>query len=194
MIPIYPRTFSFAQSWIFALALVFLMSACQKEAPQSASSLDTPVPIPLSRGIVQETPQKAPEFELVTLAGDTLRFSDYRGKTVLVNFWATWCGPCIAEMPELISVHEELGPETFSVIGLSMDIAEKDQIQAFIDEMGVNYPIAVDEGAVAEAFGGVYSLPTTFVVDKSGTIKQRTIGLFPVEAFKPQLMALMNAE
>ena len=156
--------------------------------PPAASAFEA-API-TGRTIVEE----APLFTAPTLTGGTLDFADYQGKTVLVNFWATWCGPCIAEIPDLIALQDELGPEHFSVIGLSMDIEPYDVIQEFVDKMEVNYPIAVDEGPIAEAFGGVLSLPTTFVIDKHGKIQKRTIGIFPAEAFKPHLISMIEQE
>lgn len=136
-----------------------------------------------------------PDFTLPMLNGGTFDASEQNGKVLLVNFWATWCAPCREEIPDLIALHEELKDEDFAVIGITVDTDGIELVQKFADQMQINYPILLDATSeVAESFGGVYALPTTFVVDKQGTITHRTMGLFPVDSVKDQLITLINAE
>lgn len=179
--------------FIGVLSLFLFVTGCQKgnqQEPEFAEVPDLPNAFPQSSAMNQ--PVEAPDFKVTTLEGDPLNLSDLRGKTVLLNFWATWCGPCIAEIPDLIKLQEELGTEEFAVVGLSMDMIEASIVQEFVESMEINYPIAIDEGEIADEFGGVFSLPTTFVIDKEGTIKQRTIGIFPAEAYKPHLVSMIE--
>ncbi len=181
---------------ILSLLTLALIAGCRgSESPPPEEASRDPLP---SRPAHQAPPSpqtgQAPAFVLPTPDGDSLRLADFEGKTLLVNFWATWCGPCLVEIPDLVALQNELGDARFSVIGISMDFEDPEVIQSFVDRMGINYPIAIDQGDVAENFGGVYSLPTTFVVDSEGSITQRMIGLFPVDAFKPHLRSMIEAE
>ena len=183
----------FLVSGIFFLLFVF--SGCQSDNTDTPEYAEVPnIPNAFPQSAALEKPVEAPNFDVVTLDGDPLKLSDLRGKTVIINFWATWCGPCIVEIPDLIALQEELGTEKFAVVGLSMDMVEEEIVKEFVESMDVNYPIAIDEGAIAEEFGGIFSLPTTFVVDKEGKIKQRTIGIFPAEAYKPHLISMIEAD
>jgi len=119
----------------------------------------------------------APDFELETLDGTNLKLSDLRGKAVLLNFWATWCGPCKVEMPWFVELQKEYGPQGFQIVGVAMDDASAADIAKFAKEMGVNYPILLGKESVGESYGGVGVLPTTFFLDRSGKLIAREFGL-----------------
>src|SRR5579871_1204333 len=119
----------------------------------------------------------APDFALESLDGKTMRLSDLRGKAVLLNFWATWCGPCKIEMPWFVELQKEYGPQGLQIVGVAMDDTSKDDIAKFVKEMGVNYPILLGKEAVGEQYGGVNVLPTTFFIDREGKIVAREFGL-----------------
>ena len=119
----------------------------------------------------------APDFELQTLEGKNLKLSDLRGKAVLLNFWATYCGPCKIEMPWFVELQKEYGPQGFQIIGVAMDDASTDEIAKFVKEMGVNYPILLGKESVGQSYGGVAVLPTTFFVDRNGKVIAREFGL-----------------
>jgi thiol-disulfide isomerase/thioredoxin len=119
----------------------------------------------------------APDFELQTLEGNNLKLSDLRGKAVLLNFWATYCGPCKVEMPWFVELQKEYGPQGFQIVGVAMDDASKEDIAKFAKEMGVNYPILLGKDSVADSYGGVNVLPTTFFVDRGGKLIAREFGL-----------------
>jgi cytochrome c biogenesis protein CcmG/thiol:disulfide interchange protein DsbE len=117
----------------------------------------------------------APDFELVTLKGRPLRLDEVKGKVLLINFWATWCPPCRLEMPAMQQVYVQYRDQGFEI--LAVNLQEQDaQISAFAQEMGMTFPILVDrDGSVSSTYR-VTSLPTTFVVDRSGTIRDRIVG------------------
>jgi thiol-disulfide isomerase/thioredoxin len=119
----------------------------------------------------------APDFELQSLEGKNVKLSDFRGKAVLLNFWATWCGPCKIEMPWFVELQKEYGPQGFQIVGVAMDDASTEDIAKFVRQMGVNYPILLGKEAVGESYGGVGVLPTTFFIDRDGKLVAREFGL-----------------
>lgn|SRR5579871_664086 len=119
----------------------------------------------------------APNFTLQTLDGKNLSLSDLRGKAVLVNFWATWCGPCKIETPWLVEMQNQYGSAGLQVVGVAMDDSGKDDIEKFAKDMGVNYPVLIGKEAVGDAYGGVAALPESFFVGRDGKIVDRIIGL-----------------
>jgi peroxiredoxin len=119
----------------------------------------------------------APDFSLESLDGKTVRLSDLRGKAVLLNFWATWCGPCKIEMPWFVELQNQYASQGFQIIGVAMDEASKEDIGKFAKDMGVNYPILIGKEAVGEQYGGVPALPETFVIGRDGKIVDKILGL-----------------
>jgi thiol-disulfide isomerase/thioredoxin len=121
--------------------------------------------------------KNAPDFALESLDGKTVHLSDYRGKAVLLNFWATWCEPCKVEMPWFVELQKQYGPEGFSIIGVAMDDSGKDAIARFAKEMGVNYPVLLGKEAVGDQFGGIPYLPVSFYLDRNGQVVEQVAGL-----------------
>jgi thiol-disulfide isomerase/thioredoxin len=119
----------------------------------------------------------APDFELETLDGRKVKLSDYRGKAVLLNFWATWCQPCKIEMPWLIEFEKDYKAEGFEVVGVAMEDTDKAEIEKFLKEMNVNYVVLLGKESVGEEYGGVLGLPTTFYIGRDGTIVEQHAGL-----------------
>src|SRR6202020_2636154 len=106
----------------------------------------------------------APDFTLVSLDGKSMKLSDLRGKAVLLNFWATWCGPCKIEMPWFVELQNEYGSQGLQIVGVAMDDSGKDDIAKFVKEMGVNYPVLLGKEAVGDQYGGVPALPESFFI------------------------------
>jgi len=123
-----------------------------------------------------DAPASVGPLTMQTIDGELLEMSDLRGKVVLVNFWATWCGPCREEIPYLASLTERY-PEHLVVIGVSEDAGGVDMVEAFADQYGVNYPIVMSTPEIKRAFPGVFALPTSFVVDPDGQMVQTHVGL-----------------
>ena len=119
----------------------------------------------------------APDFTLESLEGKSVRLSDLRGKAVLLNFWATWCGPCKIETPWLVELQNQYGHDGLQVVGVEMGDDSKDDITKFAKDMGMNYPILIGKEAVGEAYGGVPALPETFFIGRDGKIVDKIIGL-----------------
>lgn len=119
----------------------------------------------------------APDFSLSALNGGTVKLSEFRGKAVLLNFWATWCEPCKVEMPWFIELQKQYGPQGLQVVGVAMDDTSPKEIAAFAMKMGVNYPIALGKEAVGDEYGGIPYLPSTFYIGRDGKVVDRIYGL-----------------
>ena len=119
----------------------------------------------------------APDFSLESLDGKSLRLSDLRGKAVLLNFWATWCGPCKIEMPWFVDLQNQYGSQGLQIVGVAMDDASKEDISKFAKDMGVNYPILIGKESVGDQYGGVPALPESFLISRDGKIVDKIIGL-----------------
>ena len=127
----------------------------------------------------------APDFELRVIDGNgkTMKLADLRGKAVLVNFWATWCGPCKIEMPWFVELQKKYGPDGLVILGVAMDDSGEKAISDFAKEMQVNYPVVQGTEKVGQLYGGVEGLPMTFFVDRSGKIVERQFGLASESVF-----------
>jgi peroxiredoxin len=119
----------------------------------------------------------APDFTLQSIDGKTVRLSDFRGKAVLLNFWATYCAPCRIEMPWFVELQKQYAAEGLQVVGVAMDDARPDDIEKFANELGVNYPILVGQETVGNAYGGVQFLPSTFYIGRDGKVVDKVFGL-----------------
>jgi peroxiredoxin len=119
----------------------------------------------------------APDFTLPDLKGKSIQLSSFKGKAVVVDFWATWCEPCKVEMPWLVDLQKKYGPQGLQILGVAMDDADEQAIQEFAHKMGVNYPVLKGTEAVADLYGGLDGLPATFFVDRSGKIVDVAVGL-----------------
>ncbi len=119
----------------------------------------------------------APDFALNTVDGKQVKLSDLRGKAVLLNFWATWCGPCKVEIPWFMELEKQYGPQGLVVVGVAMDDDAKDSVPKFAQEMKMDYTVLLGTNQVADQYGGVEGLPTTFYIGRDGKIVRKVAGL-----------------
>jgi thiol-disulfide isomerase/thioredoxin len=138
--------------------------------------------------------QVAPDFELQTLDGKNAKLSDFRGKAVLLNFWATWCGPCKIEMPWFVELQKQYGPQGLQIVGVAMDDSSTEDIAKFVKEMDVNYPILLGKESVGQSYGGVGVLPTTFFIDRDGKFVAREFGLQSRSVFVDHIKQALNGQ
>lgn len=124
----------------------------------------------------------APDFTVTDIDGKKLTLSDYKGKVVLLDFWATWCSPCRAEIPHFVEMQQKYGPQGFQVIGISMDDDAK-PVRDFYQQYKINYPVAVGDDKLAESFGGVMGLPVNFIIDRDGRIVGKYLGATETSVF-----------
>jgi thiol-disulfide isomerase/thioredoxin len=118
----------------------------------------------------------APAWTLTDLKGKPVSLADYRGKVVLVNFWATWCPPCRAEIPELISIQTQYHDRGFSVLGLSVDSSGPNSVAQFAQAQGMNYPIVMADETTADAYGADQGIPVSALVDQQGVVRWSHLG------------------
>jgi peroxiredoxin len=118
----------------------------------------------------------APDFVLTDLQGHNVKLSDLRGKAVVLNFWATWCPPCKQEIPWFVDIQKRYGSQGLQVVGVSMDDGDQKDVAKFAAENSINYPVLLGKEKVAEQYGGIDYLPTTFYIDRSGVVMDRVFG------------------
>jgi thiol-disulfide isomerase/thioredoxin len=136
----------------------------------------------------------APDFTLESLDGGSVRLSDLRGKAVLLNFWATWCGPCKIETPWLVELQNKYGPQGLQIIGVEAGDDGKDDIAKFVKEMGINYPVLIGKESVGDAYGGIPALPETFFIGRDGKIVDKTMGLHGKGEIEESIRMALNTE
>lgn len=134
---------------------------------------------------------QAPDFDLATLDGRRVKLSDFRGKAVLLNFWATWCPPCKIEMPWFEDLQKQYGKDGLVVLGVAMDDTDPPKIAEFAHEMGVNYQVLLGTDQVSDDYGNVQYLPTTFYVDRNGIIVDKAPGLFSREEIENDVKKIL---
>ena len=149
---------------------------------------------PLQGGAGKLQGQLAPDFALISLDGKTLKLSDFHGKAVLLNFWATWCEPCKIEMPWFIDLQKKYGAQGFQVVGVAMDDASPSDIADFAKKMGVNYPIVIGKEAVGDQYGGLPYLPSTFYIDRDGKVIERVFGLVSRSEIESNIQKAMGSQ
>ena len=121
-------------------------------------------------------PDQAPDFKVANIEGKPLSLSASRGKVILLNFWATWCGPCRAEIPDLIELQKKYA-DRLQIIGLDVDDDDVSEVKTFVEKNGINYPVGMATNEIRVQYGGVAALPTSFVLDDQGRVVQKHEGL-----------------
>ena len=138
------------------------------------------------------TRKAAPEFSLKDANGRTVTLADYKGKVVLLNFWATWCGPCKIEIPWFIDFEQKYKDRGFAVLGIAMDEEGWDVVKPYVERSKVNYRVLMGTDSVAQLYGGVDALPTTFIVDPSGKIAATHVGLVSKSDYENGILELLD--
>ena len=135
---------------------------------------------------------KAPAWELKDLDGTIVRSKDLAGRVVVLNFWATWCGVCRAELPNLIRLQKEYHDRGLTVVGVSFDDAAPAVMKEFVKRSGINYPVLFADEAVDQAFGGIEAVPTTVVIDRHGRIVSQHVGYLDFSELKREVEVRLN--
>ncbi len=138
-------------------------------------------------GTTSVSAQEAPDFTLKDIDGNDVSLSDYKGKVILVDFWATWCGPCKMEIPSFIQLQNDYADDVV-ILGISLDQGGPKVVVPFVEKMDINYPVVYGNGTVVKAYGGVRGIPTTFVIDRDFNIQRKYVGYTDHKVFENDIL------
>jgi len=179
---------------LLPLVLLFLLSGCSKKM-QSGNYIKGQKPVNVADvvSVIKRT-DVVSNFSWKDSTGKTIDLDTYRGKVTLINFWATWCGPCKIELPDLIAISKEMANRNVKVIGVSTDRGTNvlEDVSSFVAEKGIPYQIVISNEELDEAFGNIRLIPTTFVVDADGKIAQTIVGARSKAAFLEAINAILK--
>jgi thiol-disulfide isomerase/thioredoxin len=133
----------------------------------------------------------APPWTLKDLDGKTVRSSEFKDKVVILDFWATWCPPCRKGIPDFIELQKQYGEKGLVIVGVSLDEAGPALVKRFANQFGINYPIVMGDTGIVNAYGGIRSIPTTFVIDRTGRVVSRHIGYTEKSVFENEIKELL---
>ena len=167
------------RSWIISAALVLFivmgLAACQQGMMEGGA----------------KSSNMAPNFTLNDLNGKPHTLSSTKGKVVILDFWATWCPPCREEIPHFISLYGKYRRKGLEVIGISLDRGGTEPVRRFVDTNGINYPILMGDQKVTRDYGGIRSIPTTFIIDRQGRITEKFVGYRSEKVFEDAIKGLL---
>jgi peroxiredoxin len=146
---------------------------------------------PSARVLEATEARPAPAWTLPDVDGRPVHSADFAGRVMVVDFWATWCPPCVKEVPGYVDLQRRYGERGLTVIGISLDRQGPEVVREFMRRHGVNYPMVMGDDAVVAAFGGVQAIPTTFVVDRAGRIVFSKVGYMPASELERRLVELL---
>ena len=146
---------------------------------------------PAAQGLPDFREKPAPPFTLKSVDGKTVSLSDYKGKAVLLNFWATWCGPCKLEMPWLIEMQKKYASRGFTVLGISEDDGSTKQVSDFMGKMGVDYPVLMYDDQMNKAYGGIDYLPTSYYIGRNGKVIIEAGGLISESEMEANIQKIL---
>jgi peroxiredoxin len=180
--------------WIAAAAAavgVALFAVPFLRGPEDRLAADVTAAAPSSATCPAKTSANF-DFTLKDAGGATVKLSDYKGKVVLLNFWATWCGPCKMEIPEFVEAYSKYRDKGFVILGvLSEDDPSQKDLQTFMSEFKMNYPVMRQHAELEESFGTLWALPTSFVIDRKGQVCSKHMGPFSKEALEREINGLL---
>jgi thiol-disulfide isomerase/thioredoxin len=161
-------------------------------ADSSRGEAKSQLPAP-QQNVIQfvKNPDAAPAFQLNDLQGKPVSLVEAKGKIVLLNFWATWCGPCRAEIPDLVDLQKRYA-DKLEIIALATDEDDQDDVRRFVTQAGINYRVAMTSDAVRRDYGGIAALPTSFVIDTQGRIVQKHVGLNDPTIYELEVKAMLG--
>ena len=172
---------------IFSLLFLLFLASCKKDVETKAPEVNNNKPSPEKT----ESAEAAPNFVLTSTDGKNIKLSDFKGKVVIVDFWATWCAPCRKGIPDLVDIQNEF-KDNVVVIGISLDQDTKSDVIPFMKKFDINYPVVYGNNEVITNYGSINAIPTTFIIDKNGNIADKHIGLVPKSEFVNKIKEILG--
>jgi len=176
-----------AAAGVLALMMAF---GCSRSTPEKNAGGGEKVATPAGSGSIGS---QAPDFALTDLSGKTVHLSDFKGKVVIVDFWATWCGPCRVEIPDFVKLQSKYKDKGLEIVGLSLDADGEKAVKPFVDKHDINYTMLLANDETAKSYGGILGIPTTFVIDRQGRIVQKFVGVMPAKTFEDTIQPLLES-
>jgi len=173
---------------IFIVLMTFLFGCSKNSKADNNDSSDNSTKV---QSKVTKDEKSAPEFSLQSTDGKTVSLKDYKGKIVILDFWATWCGPCRRGIPDLISLQDKYKND-LRVIGISLDTSTKNDVIPFAKKFNINYPVVYGDENITKDYGGIEAIPTTIVIDQNGGIVAKYVGLVDKETFTKHIEDLIS--
>jgi len=138
-------------------------------------------------------PAAAPAWKLKDVDGNVVSSDQFKGKVVVLDFWATWCGPCRSEIPGYVNLQKKYGADGLAFVGVSVDEDGPEVVRKFMKEHGINYTIVMADDKVVEAYAPIEGYPTTFIIDRAGMIRDRKLGSRPTADYEKEILAVLKA-
>ncbi len=175
-----------------SIALALALAGCGKSASTEVSTKSsTPVTPPVLTASLPKL-GAAPAWKLQDVNGSVVSSEQFKGKVVVIDFWATWCPPCRAEIPGYTELQKKYGKDGFVIIGVSLDQGGPEVVKPFAAKMGINYPLVMADESVQTLFGGIEAIPTTFIIDRDGQIRDRKVGAEETEAYEKKIASVLS--
>jgi len=169
-----------------------LAFACSRSGGEAVAAEKKSAAAPAATAPALPRLAPAPAWTLKDLNGAPVSMAQFKGKVVVVDFWATWCPPCRAEIPGYIEMVRKHGKDGLVIVGISLDQGGPDVVKPFAAKTGINYQLVMGDDAVVAAFGGVEGIPTTFLIDRAGIIRDRKVGAEEAESYERKVLAVLG--
>ncbi len=174
---------------VSGVALMLGATACVRKQEEKPV-----VPKPVHAANLSTLPKlgPAPAWKLQDLNGRPVTLAELHGKVVVLDFWATWCGPCRMEIPGYIEMTRKYAKDGLVVVGVSLDQGGPDVVKPFADKMGINYQLVMGDEATAAAYGAMEAIPTTIIIDRAGQVRHRKVGAEDPAEYEPKVLAILR--
>lgn len=170
--------------------LMVVAAGCSRQSDATKSAATASAAQPALAALPKLGP--APSWRLKDVNGNVVSSEQFKGKVVVLDFWATWCGPCRQEIPGYTDLQKKYGKDGLAIIGVSMDEGGPGVVKEFVEKFGVNYQMVMNDDAVTSAFGRMEAIPTTYLIDRTGQVRDRKVGVEPTAEYERKITSLLN--